>query len=69
MTDVGMAGPMNSVLGMDPKNVIHRFYTQMPARFKVASGPSMLNGVVVNIDGESEPPLVTDIDAINLKFD
>lgn len=53
ITDVGMTGPIHSVIGVRPEEPIQRFLTQMPRRFKVASGPCQLSGVVVEIDEES----------------
>ena len=50
ITDIGMTGPINSVLGMDPDVAIKRFVTSIPESYKVATGPSMLNGIIVNID-------------------
>ncbi len=50
LSDVGMTGPINSVIGMRKEIVIPRFLTQMPARFEVADGPSKLCGVVVDVD-------------------
>ena len=51
ITDAGMCGPENSVIGMDVKSVLARFVTQMPHRFTVAEGPARLCGVVVDVDG------------------
>ena len=53
LTDAGMCGPLDSVLGMAPKEVLHRFLTARPARFKPASGPTEMNGVVVDFDPQS----------------
>lgn len=50
ITDVGMVGPRDSVIGMEKEGSIERFLTQMPKRFKVASGPVELCAVVVEID-------------------
>lgn len=50
ITDVGMVGPRDSVIGMEKEGSIERFLTQMPRRFKVASGPVELCAVVVEID-------------------
>ncbi len=50
MTDLGMTGPYNSVLGLETSIIISRFIYQMPARFEVAKGPIQLNGAVVEID-------------------
>ena len=50
VTDVGMTGPHNSVIGSEASNVIDRFLTQMPGRLTVPSGPVMLNSVLLDID-------------------
>ena len=47
ITDAGMCGPMNSVIGMRPAESIRRFLTQIPERLEVASGRATLQGVVV----------------------
>lgn len=49
-TDLGMCGPMNGVLGVDPDTVIEKFLTQLPNRFTVAKGPVWLCGVLIDID-------------------
>jgi metallophosphoesterase (TIGR00282 family) len=53
ITDVGMTGPAESILGVTPEPVINRFLTGMPSRFQVAEGPVILNAVVVSIDTET----------------
>lgn len=53
VTDLGMVGPQNSVIGTDANAVLDRFLTQMPASFSVAKGPVMFNSVLIEIDGES----------------
>ena len=50
LTDAGMCGPINGVLGRDITSIIERFLTSMPRKFPVAKGPSMLNGVIIEID-------------------
>lgn len=50
ITDVGMTGPRDSVLGVKKEIVINNFLTQMPVRFEVASGVNQLNAVVLEID-------------------
>jgi len=50
ITDVGMTGPRDSVLGIKKEIVINGFLTQMPTRFEVASGPRQLNAVILDID-------------------
>lgn len=50
ITDVGMTGPLNSVLGIDPKIVVTKFLTKRPIRFEVASGPIKLDGVILEVN-------------------
>ena len=50
ITDVGMCGPINSVIGIKPSQTLERFLTGIPHRFEVASGPVWLNAVVLDID-------------------
>ncbi len=50
ITDVGMTGPVHSVIGMDSRASLGRFLTALPARFQPASGPVRLNAVVVEVD-------------------
>lgn len=53
ITDVGMCGPENSVLGMRTDQVLRRFMTQMPVRFEVATGPALACGVRITLDDAS----------------
>jgi 2',3'-cyclic-nucleotide 2'-phosphodiesterase len=53
ITDVGMTGPVESVIGMDSSSSIKRFLTKMPVPYLVASGPGMLSGIVANIDTQT----------------
>jgi calcineurin-like phosphoesterase len=53
ITDLGMTGPVDSVIGVDKKLILHRFLTQMPIRFEPAKGPAALSGVLITIDPES----------------
>ncbi|MHB9092904.1 MAG: YmdB family metallophosphoesterase, partial [Chloroflexota bacterium] len=50
VTDVGMVGPLNSALGVEPERVIAHLTTLMPARFTVAGGPVVFNSVLVDVD-------------------
>jgi len=50
ITDVGMTGPYESVIGLKKELVIDRFLSGMPARFEAASGDVRLCGVVVECD-------------------
>lgn len=53
ITDVGMTGPRDSVLGIRIETVVNKFLTQMPVRFEVASGVMQLNGIVVDVNPET----------------
>ena len=50
VTDVGMVGPRDSVIGMEVGPVLHRFLTQLPTRFGPARGPVVFNSVLIEID-------------------
>lgn len=50
ITDVGMTGPIRSVLGTDPQIILQRFRTQMPERFEVADQPGVISGVVLHVE-------------------
>lgn len=50
ITDVGMTGPVNSVIGLQNDIAIRRFLTQMPVRYQIAEGDAMLCAVVITID-------------------
>ncbi len=50
ITDVGMTGPRDSVLGVKKETIINRFLTQLPAKFELAAGPIQLNAVVLDVD-------------------
>lgn len=50
ITDIGMTGPSDSVIGMDKQVSIKRFVTSLPERYRVAEGDSILNGIVVEIN-------------------
>lgn len=49
ITDVGMCGPEDSVIGMDKQIILRKFLTQLPERFLVAEGPSMVCGVIIDV--------------------
>lgn len=53
ITDLGMTGPVDSILGMEKEQVIQRFLTQRPVRFEVARGAAQLQGVVLNCDEDA----------------
>ncbi len=50
ITDVGMCGPINSVLGMDMQQAIERFINRIPNHYKLSKNPVRINGVGLVID-------------------
>ncbi len=50
ITDAGMNGPTESVIGLNRERVFERFMTQMASRWKVADGPVQINGVLIEVD-------------------
>ncbi|HEY6959360.1 MAG TPA: TIGR00282 family metallophosphoesterase [Candidatus Limnocylindria bacterium] len=53
VTDTGMVGPRDSVLGMQPPIIVERFRTGIPKRFEVAEGPVQFNSVLIDADEAS----------------
>ena len=53
ITDLGMTGPKNSVIGMEVNASIKRFETTLPERYKIAEGDCILNGCIFDIDDET----------------
>src|SRR5512132_2570118 len=53
ITDLGMTGPTDSVIGVDKDIALQRFLTQMPNRFEPAKGPVALHGALIKIDPET----------------
>jgi len=50
VTDIGMTGPLNSIIGDDQDKVLERFLTQLPNRLTAATGRTVLNAVLVRTD-------------------
>ena len=53
ITDIGMTGPKNSVIGMDIDASIKRFETSLPEKYKIATGECKFNGCIFEIDDET----------------
>lgn len=64
ITDVGMCGPADSVLGVKKELAIQKFVTKRPVKFEVATGPVELNGVYLELDGQGR---TIQIDRINYR--
>ena len=50
ITDVGMTGPHDSIIGMAKEAIIERFLNGLPARFEVAQGDVQMHSVVIDVD-------------------
>ncbi len=53
ITDIGMTGPIDSIIGMDTAIALKRFLTQIPERYQVAEGPCKMDAVLFEL-GEDE---------------
>lgn len=53
ITDVGMTGPIDSVLGVKPEIIIKKFTEKLPQRFEIATGDCKLNCVLMEIDNKT----------------
>jgi 2',3'-cyclic-nucleotide 2'-phosphodiesterase len=49
VSDIGMTGPLYSVIGFEPSTVLPRFINALPTRFAVGSGPVLFNAVLIDI--------------------
>ena len=67
LTDVGMTGPHDSVIGVEIEAALGRFLNAMPARFETATGNPRLNAVVVDADERSG--LATDIERLSYSLE
>lgn len=65
ITDVGMTGPADSVIGVEKEQIIERFLTAMPCRFEVAKGPVVFSAVAVGI--EEDTGLASSIERLQLE--
>jgi metallophosphoesterase (TIGR00282 family) len=53
VSDLGMTGPIDSVIGFAPETVLPRFLNGLPTRFAVGSGPVVLNALLIDVDPHS----------------
>lgn len=53
ITDIGMTGPKNSIIGMDKEAALKRFITALPERYKIATGEAILNGTLFKVNDET----------------
>ena len=67
LTDAGMTGPHDGVIGIEKDAIIARFITGLPGRFETASGDPRLNGVAITVDPATGR--ATQIERISLSED
>ena len=53
VTDLGMCGPVNGVIGMDPRAAVARFLDRIPGPYVPAKGPCAATGALFDLDGDS----------------
>ena len=53
ITDAGMTGPIDSVIGVNKKAILRRFLTGLPVKFTVATGQSRLDAVIFDVDEDT----------------
>jgi metallophosphoesterase (TIGR00282 family) len=53
VSDIGMTGPLDSVIGDDAEAAVERFLTNLPHRLSVGKGKTALNGIMVEVDDDS----------------
>jgi metallophosphoesterase (TIGR00282 family) len=67
ITDVGMTGPHDSIIGVDIAAALGKFLTALPAKFETATANPRLNGVIVDADPQSGR--ATGIERLSLSAD
>ena len=65
ITDLGMTGPAESVLGVEPRQSIEGFLGGLPGRFRPAEGPCVLQGAIFTLD--SATGLCTGVERIDVR--
>jgi hypothetical protein len=66
LTDVGMTGPLDSIIGVTVEAALGRFVSGMPAKFEAATGPARLNAIIITADPASGR--ATGIERLNLSL-
>jgi metallophosphoesterase (TIGR00282 family) len=67
ITDAGMTGPVNSVIGVKKEQIINKFLTQIPVRFETAKGEAILSCVVIDVNPKTG--MSTSIQRLQFTFD
>ncbi|MBF0564410.1 MAG: TIGR00282 family metallophosphoesterase [Nitrospirae bacterium] len=66
ITDVGMTGPEDSIIGVKKEQILEKFLNQIPMRYEVAKGASLFCAVIVDVDDTNG--LATGIKRVTLKY-
>jgi hypothetical protein len=53
ITDIGMTGPLDGILGVDKDIIIQQMQNNRPARYDLAQGPVQINGIITEINEET----------------
>lgn len=67
VTDIGMTGPVDSIIGDDTESVLERFLTMIPNHLSVGKGKTVLDAVLITVDDASGT--ATGIERINREVD
>ena len=67
ITDLGMTGPVESVLGIRPEQSVEFFLGGLPGRYRTAEGPCKLQGAIFTLD--SGTGLCTGVERIDVRYD
>lgn len=65
LTDLGMTGPVESVLGIEPRQSVESFLGGLPGRYRAAEGPCKMQGAVFTLD--SATGLCTSVERIDIR--
>jgi len=68
ITDAGMTGPRDSVLGVEREMVINKFLRQIPVRFELAEGDIQLNGVIIEANAAGRATAITPLQTVLESF-
>lgn len=65
ITDLGMTGPIESVLGIRPEQSVEQFLGGLPGRYQVPDGPCKMQGAIFSLD--SETGLCVDVERVDIR--
>lgn len=68
ITDVGMTGPSDSVIGVKKEQIIGKFLNQMPVRFEISGGPAVFSALIVDINEKDKRGLADSVLRLQLNY-